>query len=402
MERDPESAGDNPGIPLMRPWLGSEEIDAVADVIRSGWLAEGSRVEHFESAVSQQVGAHHGVAVSSGTAALHLALEVIGIGHGDEVVVPSLSFIATANAPSLAGATPVFADIDPATQNLTPETIEPVLSSRTRAVILVHQAGVPADIAAIHTLCDPLAIPVIEDAACALGSTYRAAPIGAHSDLVIFSFHPRKTITTGEGGMVMTSRTDWAERLRRLREHGMSVSAATRHASSDVVFEQYLEPGFNYRMSDLHAAVGLVQLTRLPAIVERRRSIASRYSAALSAIPDLQIVEDPAYGTTNYQSFWIVLPATFGCSRDQLLRALMADGISARRGIMASHQEPAFRGHPNAGLPNTEDIAQRSVILPLYHEMTTREQDRVIDVIRRIHGSAGSPEAVRIAGPNPP
>jgi dTDP-4-amino-4,6-dideoxygalactose transaminase len=372
-------------IPLMRPWLGSEEIEAVADVIRSGWIAEGPRVEQFETAIAHEVGAAHGVAVSSGTAALHLALEVVGVGPGDEVVVPSLSFIATANAARLAGATPIFADVDPTTQNLTPGTIAPVLSPNTTAVVLVHQAGVPADIESIHALCDPLGIQVVEDAACALGSTYHGEPIGAHSDLVAFSFHPRKTITTGEGGMIMTSRPEWAARLRRLREHGMSISSAARHSSRDVVIEEYLEPGFNYRMSDLQAAVGLVQVTRLSAIVERRRALASRYSTALADLAGLQIVTDPPYGTTNYQSFWIVLAPTFGSSRDELLRTFMAEGVGARRGIMASHREPAFREHAVGDLSHTDDLVRRSIILPLYHEMTPAEQDRVVAVLRRIH-----------------
>jgi len=174
----------------------------------------------------------------------------------------------------------------------------------------------------------------------------------------------------------------------------MSVSSAARHSSRDVVIEQYLEPGYNYRMSDLQAAVGLVQLTRLPAIVERRRSLAARYSAALADVAGLQIVADPPYGTTNYQSFWIALPASFGCSRDALLRTLMAEGIGARRGIMASHQEPAFREHPVGDLSNTDDLAARSIILPLYHEMTPDEQDQVVAVVRRIHDRSPTTGAV--------
>jgi perosamine synthetase len=290
-------------IPVMRPWLGPEEAAAAADAVASGWVAQGPRVAEFESAVAARVGAGHGVAVSNCTVALHLALHLLGVGPGDEVVVPSLSFIATANAVRHAGATPVFADVAEDTQNLTDTTVAPVLTDRTRAVVAVHQAGLPADLGALHRLCDPLGVAIVEDAACALGSTYAGAPIGAHSDLVAFSFHPRKILTTGEGGLLTTSRADWAARARRLREHGMSVSAAQRHSCGRVVLESYLETGFNYRMTDIQAAVGLVQLGRLDAIVARRRELAGRYHELLADVPGLVTVTDPPHGTTNYQSF---------------------------------------------------------------------------------------------------
>jgi perosamine synthetase len=366
----------------MRPWLGEEEARAAAEAVSSGWVAQGPRVAAFEEAVAARVGAAHGVAVSSCTTALHLSLDVLGVGPGDEVIVPSLSFIATANAARYVGATPVFADVEPATQNLSPDTIKQVLSPRTRAVILVHQAGAPADVEAVHALCDPLGVAVVEDAACAIGSTYHGRPIGAGSDLVTFSFHPRKVITTGEGGMVMTARADWAERLRRLREHGMNVSAAARHVASSPVLERYLETGYNYRMTDIQAAVGLVQLDRLDAIVARRRELAARYRERLAEVPGLVMADDPPYGTTTFQSFWVLLGDDVPVGRDQLLQRLLDHGISARRGIMAAHLEPAYADLPRAELPVTERLTTRSLILPLFHAMTEREQDQVVAVVR--------------------
>ena len=264
-------------IPVMRPWLGQEEAEAAAEAVASGWVAQGPRVREFEEAFAAAIGTPHAVAVSSCTTALHLALIAAGIGPGDEVIVPSLSFIATANAVRYVGAQPVFADVDLATQNLIPETVEPHLTGRTRAVILVDQAGVPADLDAIRALCDPLQITVIEDAACAAGSTYRGRPVGAGAALAAFSFHPRKLITTGEGGMITTSDGSIAARLRRLREHGMDISAADRHRSRQPVIEHYTEVGFNFRMTDIQAAIGLVQLRKLPQMVARRRVLARRY-----------------------------------------------------------------------------------------------------------------------------
>jgi dTDP-4-amino-4,6-dideoxygalactose transaminase len=373
-------------IPIMKPWLGTEEAAAAAEAVTSGWVAQGPRVAAFEEAVAGKVGAAYGVAVSSCTAALHLSLVVLDVGPGNEVIVPSLSFIATANVARHVGATPVFCDVDPATQNLTAQSIAELITPATRAVILVHQAGLPADIDAIRDVCEPKGIAIIEDAACAIGSTYRDKPIGGTSELVCFSFHPRKVITTGEGGMIMTSRQDLSKRLRRLREHGMSVSAADRHASRDLVIEQYLETGFNFRMTDIQAAVGLVQLTRLDAIVEGRRQRAARYQERLADIPGLEMVKDPPYGRTNFQSFWVVLPDEFPVERDALLRTMMERGISPRRGIMAAHLEPAYADSAHVPLPVTERLTERSLLLPLFQGITDEQQDRVIGVVKEAAG----------------
>jgi dTDP-4-amino-4,6-dideoxygalactose transaminase len=367
-------------IPVMRPWLGPEEAQAAAEAVASGWVAQGPRVREFEEAFASVIGAPHAVAVSSCTAALHLALIAAGIGPGDEVIVPSLSFIATANAVRYVGAQPVFADVDLATQNLVPQTVEPHLTGRTRAVILVDQAGMPAELDAIRALCDPLHVAVIEDAACAVGSTYRSRPVGAEAGLAAFSFHPRKLLTTGEGGMITTPDGSIAARLRRLREHGMDISAADRHRSRQPVIEHYTEVGFNFRMTDIQAAIGLVQLRKLPQMVARRRVLAERYQELLSGIPGLLTAADPPYGETNYQSFWVLLPEEPAVGRDELMRLMAEAGISVRRGIMAAHTEPAYAG-VKPSLPVTERLTKHSLILPLFHDMTNAQQEHVASVL---------------------
>jgi dTDP-4-amino-4,6-dideoxygalactose transaminase len=364
-------------IPVMRPWLDTEEAIAVADVVASGWVAQGPRAAEFERVLATRVGAAHGVAASSGTAALHLALSVLDLAPDDEVVVPSLSYIATANAPRAVGAKPVFADVDAATLNLTAATIEAVVTPATRAVLVVHQAGVPADLHAIRALCDPRGIEVVEDAACALGADHRGTPIGGSGGLVSFSFHPRKVITTGEGGMVTTASDAWAGRMRRLRDHGSDVSAWARHRSSTTV-EQYVEPGFNFRLSDLLAAVGLVQMTRLDEIVARRRALAATYRELLRDLPLRQVVDDPAWGHGCYQSFWVELENGVPGARDAVLERLFEQGVLARRGIMAAHREPAFADTDHLPLPVTERMTDGTLILPLFHTMTEDEQMRVV------------------------
>jgi len=368
-------------IPVIRPWLGEEEAAAAAAAVASGWIAQGPRVAQFEEAFAAAIGTDHAVAVSSCTAALHLAMVAAGVGPGDEVIVPSLSFIATANAVRYVGARPVFADVELDTQNLTAETVEAQLTGRTRAVIVVDQAGVPADIDAIQALCEPRGIRLVQDSACAAGSVYRGRPVGAGAWLATFSFHPRKLLTTGEGGMIVTSDAALAARLRRLREHGMDVSAADRHRSSQPVIEHYTEVGFNFRMTDIQAAVGLVQLGRLSAIIARRRELAQRYTRLLSGLAGVQTIRDPDYGSTNFQSFWILLPEDAAVTRDDLLRLLAESGVSARRGIMAAHLEPAYHGFSTGPLPVTERLTAHTLILPLFHEMTGAEQDLVVSVL---------------------
>ena len=368
-------------IPVMRPLLGPEEAAAAAEAVESGWVAQGPRVARFEVEFAARMQAGHGVAVSSCTAALHLGLVLHGIGPGDEVVVPSLSFIATANAVRYTGAVPVFADVDLETGNLTAKTVEAVCTPATRAVLVVHQAGVPADLDDLHALCDPLGLPILEDAACAAGSTYDGRPVGAESLLAAWSFHPRKLLTTGEGGMLTVEDENAAVRLRRLREHGMNISAADRHATGAPVRESYLETGFNYRLTDIQAAVGLVQLGRLDAVVARRRELASRYQAMLADVPGLLMVGDPAWGTTNYQSFWVLLPDDFPVTRNRLLELMHTAGISCRAGIMAAHLQPAYADHPHDDLPVTEQVTHQSLILPLFHDLTEAQQDRVIAVV---------------------
>jgi dTDP-4-amino-4,6-dideoxygalactose transaminase len=378
-------------IPVARPSIGAEEFDAVRRPLESGWLTQGPEVAAFEREFAAFVDAPHACAVSNCTTALHLALRAAGVRAGDEVITVSHSFIATANAIRYCGAVPVFVDVSPATYNIDPARISAVVSPRTRAILAVHQLGMPCDLPALIEVARRHHLPLVEDAACAAGSEIefrgRWERIGRpHGDIACFSFHPRKVLTTGDGGMLTTANPEWDRQFRLWRQHAMSVSDAARHSSKQVVAEQYTELGYNYRLTDLQAAIGRVQLSRLPETVARRRDIAARYHARLHGIPGLQLPFEPAWARSNWQSYCVRLPK--GVDQSRVMQAMLDDGVSTRRGVMCAHLEPAYlrepwRAQSSDALAVSERISGDGLILPLFIEMTDDDESRVASSLER-------------------
>jgi dTDP-4-amino-4,6-dideoxygalactose transaminase len=371
-------------IPITKPSLGAEEADAARRAIESGWVSQGPRVAKFERAVADYCGTTDAVAVSSCTSALHLALLTLGVGPGDEVVCPSMSFIASANAVRYTGATPVFADVDPRTYNLDPDAAEAAITPRTKAVMVVHQVGLPAELDRFLALGERRSVKILEDAACALGSRYKGAPIGGHSEMACFSFHPRKVITTGEGGMIATSDPVHACRLRLLRQHGMSVPDTVRHTSTEVISERYVCLGYNYRMTDVQAAIGIEQMKKLDRLVARRRALAAQYTAALADHTWLRAPYVPDDVEANYQSYAVELTDAAPIGRDKLMQRLLDRGISTRRGIMLAHREPVYMAGHWPELANSERASDHTLLLPLYPQMTQDELNQVLRALFEI------------------
>jgi len=366
-------------IPFARPFLAGGETEALAEVIASGWVSQGPRVQAFERAFANRVGAPEAVATTSCTTALHLALYASGVASGDEVVVPSLSFIATANAVWQCGATPVFADIDPDTYNLDPVAAERAITPRTKAIMPVHQLGLPADLDAFMALGERYGLSIVEDAACAIGAMYNGRSIGSHGSIACFSLHPRKVITTGEGGMITVHDPSIAARLRQLRQHAMDVSDLARHSASEVVVESYPERGFNARMTDMQAALGLCQLDALDEILERRRYLAARYNDLLASIPGIETPYDPPYAQRTWQSYCVRVDRRAAVAPAELMRRLLTDGVATRRGVMAIHHEGAYAGARTDPLPHTDAATAETMMLPLFPSLTEAQQDYVVD-----------------------
>jgi perosamine synthetase len=352
-------------------------------------VTQGPKVAEFEKAVASYVGARHGIATTSCTTGLHLALATAGIGPGDEVIVPSFTFIASANAILYTGATVVFAEIDPRTFNIDPTDIEHRITNKTKAIMPVDQIGMTADMDAINAIAKKHGIDVVEDAAPTIGSEYKGRKTGSNAHQTVFSFHPRKVITTGEGGMITTDDDALADRARKLRAHGMSVSDLDRHNADRVIIERYNELGFNYRMTDIQASIGLVQLRRLPELLKTRIEKAHRYDRELPGIKGLEIPYVPPYALHTYQSYCLRLTQDCRLDREVLMTNLLQRGIATRRGVMASHLEMTYIDRiGKVSLPITEEATAHTMLIPLFASMTDEEQTYVIDALREELGPA--------------
>ncbi len=365
-------------IPIAKPWFGPEEAAALRRPLDAGWVIQGPETAAFEKEFAAVVGAAHACAVSSGTAALHLALLAVGVGPGDEVITASHSYISTANTVRHCGAEPVFVDIDPATYNMDPAGLDAARSPRTRAVLAVHQMGMPCDLNAIQAFTKRHGLALVEDAACAIGSEICDAtgvwsPIGRpRGEVACFSFHPRKMITTGDGGMVTTRDPALDSRTRRLRNQGMEIRDGAM---------TFPEIGFNYRMTDIQAALGRVQLSRLPAMIARRREQATIYTDLIAAVPGLAAPAEPAWGRSNWQSYCVRLPA--GTDQAAVMQRLANRGVATRGGIMNAHEETPYLDPARPPLPHSEAARRGCLTLPIYHDLTAADQRRVIEELAK-------------------
>ncbi len=381
-------------IPIAKPFFGKEEVKAAKKAILSGWVSQGPKVKEFEERFRSYVGAKYACAVSSCTAALHLALLTVGVKPGNTVVTVSHSFIATANSISHAGAKPIFVDIDPETFNMSATCLEKCLRRQRNvsAILVVHQMGMPCDLKKILAIARKFKLHVIEDAACAIGSQISMnggrnwERIGKpHGDIACFSFHPRKVLTTGDGGMLTTNNRLYNRRFHLLRHQGMSISDRERHCSKRVIFEGYPVIGYNYRMTDIQGALGVEQLKKIEKIVKKRREIAIAYTKGLEGVDWLKVSEEPAYCKTNWQSYPVRVLKNAPMKRDRLMQRLLDAGIATRRGIMNAHQEKAYSSYASCGsLRSSERARDEVILLPIYYTLKDSQINKVIKEIRNV------------------
>lgn len=372
-------------IPLTIPSFDKSEEKALISVVRSRWVTQGPKVLEFEDLVKNYTGSKYAIATSSATTALFLSLILMGVEKDDEVIVPSFTFIATANVVLQVGAKPVFVDIDPRTYNIDPSRIEEKITSKTRAIMPVDFGGLPADMDAIKKIAKKHDLFVLADAAASIGSSYKGKKVGTLADISCFSFHPKKIITSGEGGMILTNNKNWEKRARVLRHHGMSVSDLVRHSSKKVINEKYYEAGFNFRMSDLEASVGVEQMKKIDLIIKKRTQLAKIYDKAFEDSPYISSRMVPEGYINNWQVYILRLQKNKRLTRDKLMQKLAELGISTRRGGMAVHLEPAYKKlYGKISLPVTSEINEQTVVIPLFPELKKNEQEYICDAISKL------------------
>ena len=379
-----DAPADPAPIPYGRQWIDEDDIAAVVAVLRSDWLTTGPVVKRFEAAFAATTGARHAVAVSSGTAALHAVMAGLGLGPGDEVVVPPMTFAATANAACFVGARPVFADVDPDSLLLDPAAVEAVITPRTRALVAVDYAGQPCDYARLRAICDRHGLALVADACHSLGASYQGRPVGTLADVSLFSLHPVKPVTAGEGGMITTDDAALARCLRRFRHHGIDRSHEARAAAGHWAYAM-VELGYNYRLSELHAALGLSQLGKLAAFQARRQAIADRYAAALADMPGVQ----PLHRHSDRTHAWHLFVVQVAGERDAWYQALQAQGIGVNVHYWPVHLHPYYREHFATGpgdCPVAEAAAERILSLPLFPRMSDVEVARVLRALAGLGG----------------
>lgn len=378
--------GQQQRIPFHVPSIGEEEIGEVVDVLRSGWLTTGPKVRQFEEAFAACVGARHAIAVNSCTAALHLALEAVGIGPGDEVILPTYTFTATGEVVTYLGAHPILADCRPDTFNIDADTVAPLITPRTKAIIPVHIAGQACDMDPIIELAREHQLYVIEDAAHALPTTYKGKPIGTIGDLTAFSFYVTKPITTGEGGMVTTEQSDYAARVKRMSLHGLSGDAWDRYSDKGKWYYEVLDFGFKYNLTDLAAALGVQQLKKSNDFYKRRREIARMYTEGFSGLETCVTPHEADYGTHAWHLYILQLNLSAKAKgREEVIHSLSEKGIGTSVHFIPLHLHPVYRkslGYTQGAFPNAERTFERAISLPIYPAMTDIDVGRVIESVR--------------------
>ena len=410
-------------IPLSKPYIGEEEVKAVQDVILSGWVMQGPKCQEFEEKFASYVGSKYACAVSSGTTALHLSLIATGVKPGNVLITVSHSFIATANSIRYCLAEPVFVDIDPDTYNMSPESLKNFLNTecvqsdnaiyykkakdiakgesplsvldqsskefgRISAIQIVHQMGMPADMTSILEIADKYNLPVLEDAACAIGSELSLNELQSfkkignpHSDIASFSFHPRKILTTGDGGMITTNNEEYDKLFRLLRQHSMTKTALARHEQNKIAAPDFPVTGFNFRLTDIQASIGIEQLAKMPEIIEKRRFLDQCYRKYFADFNWLELPYQPHYAKSNWQSYAIKVLKNAPVTRDDLMLHLQKNNIASSHGIMNAHQYKPY-SNSHFSLPESEKARDNSIILPLYQALEEEDIKKIVDLMR--------------------